>query len=409
LDTADSRYLDSPYLKGKTLISSGEEIREILLSPSFVQPGTEGRPFYYDDVLASMDGDKHAKRRSIFGKLFGEPALQRYAAEMLTPSIDISFAELRGLADERGLVRTDLIPLTWRILFRVSGRIVGIDGSDDPAVVADLMKTITTLTEALGGEWALDTEKVKRNGALAEEQFRDRYFRPAYERRQKLVADFRAGRRAQTDLPNDFLTMLILNGGPDVDEGVMLRETIMAMAGATGSSVQSLPLFISQFEEWLAIHPDKRALIFEDREFLRKATHESLRFFNATPARVRIAAEDVTLKSGRFVKAGEQVAVLLFFANMSDDDFGADATRYDPFRAAGPTPWGLAFGFGMHSCLGRPLVTSSSRTDRDGTIAAVARRLYQAGLRLDEDRPAIFNDQSFKIVCTSLPIVLTDI
>jgi hypothetical protein len=45
----------------------------------------------------------------------------------------------------------------------------------------------------------------------------------------------------------------------------------------------------------------------------------------------------------------------------------------------------LAFSGGTHACLGRPMVTGSAKSDVDGTMTAILRRLYEAGLELEGD------------------------
>jgi hypothetical protein len=112
----------------------------------------------------------------------------------------------------------------------------------------------------------------------------------------------------------------------------------------------------------------------------------------ASPARIRTATRDVTLESGREIKAGDNVALWFIPANQDPAHFGSDAAQFNPRReTSGASPWGLAFGSGVHMCPGRPLVTGSrsptGKTDADGTLVSIARRLYESGFALDPHDP----------------------
>ena len=77
--------------------------------------------------------------------------------------------------------------------------------------------------------------------------------------------------------------------------------------------------------------------------------------------------------------------------------FGADAVEFNPRRQlpAIQPPYGLTFGVGIHTCLGRELaagVVAKENTDpashQYGTVTALARGLLGAGARPDPAKPA---------------------
>ena len=94
-----------------------------------------------------------------------------------------------------------------------------------------------------------------------------------------------------------------------------------------------------------------------------KAVNEALRF---TPFAVsyRISVEDVVLDNGTTVPEGTQVHLHWAAANRDPSVFGADAGEYVPER--GVPRQNLAFGHGMHYCLGAPIALA------EADIAAVA-------------------------------------
>ena len=203
----------------------------------------------------------------------------------------------------------------------------------------------------------------------------------------------------------DLITTLLLEETLDWTNEALFGEITMILSAASGSSVQGLPHFLTHLEEWFAAHPEDRQRALDDPDFLRNASHEALRLFVSTPARIRICTADVTLSTGRHIRAGEKVAVLFLPPNTTSAEFGTAPGTFDLYRKPAESPWGLSFGFGRHACLGRRLVTSSTQHDRDGTMAAVLRRLYESGVRMDPDRPVRIDETSFKKLWVSMPIV----
>ncbi|MCK2244646.1 MULTISPECIES: cytochrome P450 [unclassified Crossiella] len=97
-------------------------------------------------------------------------------------------------------------------------------------------------------------------------------------------------------------------------------------------------------------HPDQLALLRADRSLLRNAVEEFLRY--ETPNNLsspRYTTEDVELGGVR-IPEGHFVMVSWLAANRSDRF--AEPDRLDITRAAGGH---LAFGHGMHYCVGAPL------------------------------------------------------
>jgi cytochrome P450 len=109
------------------------------------------------------------------------------------------------------------------------------------------------------------------------------------------------------------------------------------------------------------------------RAWRARAINEALRFtpFAYSPA---VAVGDVRLKDGFLIPDGSQVELHWESANRDPEVFGDDAGVFDPERdAASPN---LAFGRGIHHCLGEPL----ARAEAD--VAAVALFGNLPGLRV---------------------------
>jgi cytochrome P450 len=392
-------------------VSDYEEIAEILRSRKFAQGAYgENRAAFMADTLPTLDGERHMARRRVFAQLFRDESIAAYRDTHVTPAIDLCFEELRSGSHGAGEVRCDLVVLAQRCLYRVAAAITGIDGLESTAAADRFIGYIKDIAGGLTLDWTKeDPGVVARRATEARAAFRRDFFDPSYARR--LAARDDAATKGKF---RDALMLMLSHqheAWPADPEG-LLREVTLLLTAATQSTAASLVLLILRLERWLAAHPADREVLAKDPEFLRRAAMESLRLTQAAPARIRMALEDVTLASGRVIKAGEKVALLLVASNSDESKFGSHADAFDPHRvaAAGAAPWGHAFGGGAHTCLGRPLVTGSRLPGQvavDGVLATLARRLYDAGIRLDESRSPTADTSTFYDVYSSVPIVLT--
>ena len=107
----------------------------------------------------------------------------------------------------------------------------------------------------------------------------------------------------------------------------------------------------------LLAHPDQLAQLRAEPARLPAFLEEILRYQGpvqvATP---RFTAEEVVL-GGVTIPAGDTVVPALMSANRDGAHF-ADATAFDPGRAQNPH---MAFGHGIHHCLGAPLARLEGR------------------------------------------------
>jgi cytochrome P450 len=121
-------------------------------------------------------------------------------------------------------------------------------------------------------------------------------------------------------------------------------------------------------------HPDQLATLrdTDDPAVIAAAVEELLRYLTIVHSgRRRTAVEDIEI-DGRTIRAGEGIILAGDAANRDEDAF-PDADRLDVQRDARGH---LAFGFGVHQCLGQPL----ARLELQIVYATLYRRL--PGLRL---------------------------
>ena len=114
------------------------------------------------------------------------------------------------------------------------------------------------------------------------------------------------------------------------------------------------------------------------------AVEEMLRLLTITHfGRRRVATEDIEL-NGTLIKAGDGVIAAADIANRDPDTF-ADPDTFDPARTPNRH---VAFGFGVHQCLGQPL----ARLELQIAFPALLRRFPDLHLAADLDEIA-FRDQ----------------
>jgi cytochrome P450 len=130
----------------------------------------------------------------------------------------------------------------------------------------------------------------------------------------------------------------------------------------------------------LLTHPDQRDRLVADPALLPKAVEEFLRFEPPVQTSTfRIAAEPVEY-AGVTIPAGEPVLISLLSANRDDSVF-TDADRFDMARRdAGH----LAFGHGIHFCLGAALARLEGRI----AIGTLLQRFPRLRLAVDPDELA---------------------
>ncbi|MET9292125.1 cytochrome P450 [Streptomyces sp. NPDC003077] len=106
----------------------------------------------------------------------------------------------------------------------------------------------------------------------------------------------------------------------------------------------------------LLTNPEQAAALRSDPEIADQAVEELLRYLTIAHTGVRVALEDVEL-DGHLIKAGESVTLSLMAANRDPARF-PDPDALDLSRKA---TGHLAFGHGIHQCLGQQLARVEMR------------------------------------------------
>ena len=160
--------------------------------------------------------------------------------------------------------------------------------------------------------------------------------------------------------PSDDLMTELLNAKVDEPDGSrrsLTRDEVVIyasmVAGAGNETATRLIGFIMQL---LAQHPDQRRLLVDDPSLIPAAIEEILRLESPSPVQARYVQRDVEVH-GTTVPEGS-IMLLLNAASNRDERHFTEPDRFDVHRDEGPH---LAFGYGLHFCLGAALARLEGR------------------------------------------------
>nr|WP_211176986.1 cytochrome P450 [Pseudonocardia acidicola] len=180
--------------------------------------------------------------------------------------------------------------------------------------------------------------------------------------------------RARREPGEDMIGMLVREHGDDITHAELVGVATLLLIGGHETTSNMLGLGTLALLE----HPDQLAVVRDDPAAVDTAIEELLRWLSVVHASVpRMATVDTTV-GGHRVRAGDLVVCSITVADR-DPELGEDADRLDVTRRAASH---LAFGHGVHHCLGAPLARMEMRIG----FPALLRRF--PGLRLavpDED------------------------
>jgi len=157
------------------------------------------------------------------------------------------------------------------------------------------------------------------------------------------LAELVAKQRAEPG--DDILGMLVRDHGDVLTDAELVGVADLLLIAGHDTTAHMLALGVLL----LLTEPGHRAAILDDRA--DATIEEMLRYLSVVHSGIpRIAREDTEL-GGQRIKAGDLVVCSLPSANR-DETLGADTERFDPARRISAH---IAFGHGIHHCLGAPL------------------------------------------------------
>jgi cytochrome P450 len=140
-------------------------------------------------------------------------------------------------------------------------------------------------------------------------------------------------------------------------------EVIQYVNLLVGAGNETTTRLIGWTGKVLADHPDQRQQLFEDRSLIPNAIEELLRFESPSPVQARWVAQDVEYH-GHVVPKDSVMLLLTASANRDHRKF-PDADRFDIRRRIDHH---VAFGYGIHFCLGAALARLEGRIALDEVL-----------------------------------------
>jgi cytochrome P450 len=393
-------------------VSGYKEANQTLCIPDLKQSLYDEGAVLMDRVLVTLHGDEHRARRLLEMKIFKKDFFTWYETQMLPPVV------ARMVARYAALGRADLMDFAPRTMIDLTADFAGIDR---PLGTDEERDTLVRLLKGMGqaatlGQFSGDREPVRRAIAETIREFDEKFFAPSAERRRALLAKFAEGEIGEDALPRDILTVLLRNEDKvELPRDMMLRETAFYYLAGAHTSVHSLTHAMNEMFRWVESHPEDRPKLTTDPLFVQRCVHESMRLHPSSPIVQRRALCPVHLPSGEDVARDDTVIVDLYKANRQTELFGEDAASFNPYRQLGPTvpPYGLTFGVGVHTCLGRDLAAgtvpkpgASADGHPLGTVTTIALALLRAGARPDAEHPPQRDANIAREAWTSYPILL---
>lgn len=324
--------VETPFGLPAYLVCRHEDVRQVLSDPTRFSSALTPFP-----GAGQVDADERAKMRA--GQLIGfDPPEHTRLRRMLTP--EFTMRRMRRLEPRI----TEIVQMALDDLQRAG----------KPAdLVSHFALPVPSLVicELLGVPYADRAEFQDRSVRLLDTSLPMEQRVAAQREDRAYMAGLVA--RAQADPGEEMLGMLVREHGEDLstDELVGIAELLLLAGHETTSNMLGLGTLA------LLRHPDQLAMIREDPALIEPAIEELLRWLSIVQSLPpRTTTTDVEI-AGQAIPAGSLVICSFPAANRDpafiDDPETLDITR----EAAGH----VAFGHGVHHCLGAPLARMEMR------------------------------------------------
>ncbi|MEV0602817.1 cytochrome P450 [Streptomyces sp. NPDC050315] len=160
--------------------------------------------------------------------------------------------------------------------------------------------------------------------------------------------------------PGDDMTSVLVSTRDDDGSRLEERELLDTLLLVIGAGYETTVNLIGNAVHALLTHPEQRALLASGRAGWDDVIEETLRWApSIANLPLRYAVEDIPLADGTVIPQGDPILAAYAAAGRDPERHGADADSFELRRADREH---LAFGHGVHFCLGAPLARMEART-----------------------------------------------
>ncbi|HET9773320.1 MAG TPA: cytochrome P450 [Acidimicrobiia bacterium] len=307
--------------------------------------------------LLATDPPDHTRLRRLVGKAFTPRRVEQLRAriQQITDGLLDAAATAGSDGDAVDLVEGLATPLPITVI----SELVGVPAEDRP----DFRRWSDSLL------LVPRDEEGHRSRQASADALRNYFTGLVTDRRRAMAPELAPD--AQPDLTSALLTARDEGGSLSEQELIsMLMVVLAAGYETTGNMIGNALLALF---DW----PEERRRLQNRPDGLRVAVEELLRFVGSvTQPTLRVAREDVEV-GGVVIPAGSVVVAMLTAANRDPRRF-PDPDRFEPAREENPH---VAFGHGIHFCLGAPL----ARLELEIVLGTTLRRFPAMELACDRN------------------------
>lgn len=289
-----------------------------------------------DSLLFMDDPKQHGRLRGLVNRAFGptalgklEPRIRAVADELATRVLDCRQVDF---------VEDFALPLPASVM----GVLMGLEPELYPR-----FKQWSDDLAAVSATQPGDTQLLAQCRRTVAEM--EQYLSEGIARRRKTPSD---------DMVSDLLNSRI-DGEALTDKELLGFLFLLLVAG-----LETTVHLLGHSARILSEHPDVLARLRADRALIPTFLEEVLRFEPPVHGTMRLCTEDTAL-AGVSLPRGS-VLVLLLGSGMRDERFCADGDRFSLDRKG---PHNMAFGHGMHFCLGAALARLEGRVALEALLA----------------------------------------
>ncbi|MEV6589903.1 cytochrome P450 [Streptomyces acidicola] len=280
--------------------------------------------------------------------------------------------------------------LTGRIVEIVEGRLDEMERLEPPVdlyQVFALPVPVMVICELLGVPFE-DREKFHALGSeLLSVGVTEERFQAARKSLSDFVGELAAKKRAHPT--DDLLSELAADEDLTLQEVAAMGMVLLIAGHETTASMLALGTFA------LLENPEQVDLLRADPHRIDNAVEELLRYLTIVPYGVERAAAEDTEFGGRLIRKGDGIVAALMTGNRDPEKF-ADPDSLDITRS---TTAHLAFGFGVHQCVGQQL----ARVELRVAFPALLNRFPSLRLAAPADTIGL-RVQSITLGPTSVPV-----